>query len=444
MVDVDMTKPARRQISGPARATVNVEQGGSFNIWYNRWQGEGRRHKALEKAERRCNMRKDSGYTKAQPGSIFCIHFSRGCCSRGDQCQYWHRPPIAADREDQTHDCFGRERFREDREDMGGIGSFERDNRTLYVGNIKAPITEMEEVVRRHFGDWGEIEHLNILHHKNVAFVRYVRRYNAEFAREAMYGQSLDSNEVLNVRWATEDPNPHVKAIKKRKVEEHITDTVQRSLPQIGPMGTILDYENYYSAGHQAHPQHHQLAIADASIMPRPPPAKVARREEEEESETFAALAAASNEVYEENGGGEGGGGGGEPSADGAAAGGAAATADGGSYQVGPDGTYGGWIWDGIGWRYVGDASASASADDEAYRAWYYSQTGASADAAAAQSDEAPAAAAADSSGEPMKSPPPAAPSARKDKEAAADDKAGALSALAGYASDEEEEDEET
>ncbi|KAI8587332.1 hypothetical protein BDZ88DRAFT_384823, partial [Geranomyces variabilis] len=207
------------------------EQGGSFNIWYNRWQGEGRRHKALEKAERRCNMKKDSGYTKAQPGSIFCIHFSRGCCSRGDQCQYWHRPPIPADREDQTHDCFGRERFREDRDDMGGIGSFERDNRTLYVGNIKAPTTEMEEIVRRHFGDWGEIEHLNILHHKNVAFVRYVRRYNAEFAREAMYGQSLDSNEVLNVRWATEDPNPHVKANKKRKVEEHITETVQRNLP---------------------------------------------------------------------------------------------------------------------------------------------------------------------------------------------------------------------
>ncbi|KAJ3144394.1 Pre-mRNA-splicing factor [Geranomyces variabilis] len=417
-MNVDMTKPARRQISGPARATVNVEQGGSFNIWYNRWQGEGRRHKALEKAERRCNMKKDSGYTKAQPGSIFCIHFSRGCCSRGDQCQYWHRPPIPADREDQTHDCFGRERFREDREDMGGIGSFERDNRTLYVGNIKAPTTEMEEIVRRHFGDWGEIEHLNLLHHKNVAFVRYVRRYNAEFAREAMLGQSLDSNEVLNVRWATEDPNPHVKANKKRKVEEHITETVQRNLPQIGTMGTILDYENYYSAGNQAHP----MAIADA--FP-PPPTKVAKigAGEEEPSETFAALAAASNEVYEEDGEGADGGA--------AATAGGADTAATAGYQPGPDGTYGGWIWDGIGWRYVGEgsspttAAAAAAVDDEAHRNWYYSQSGA---AAGAQPD--PAAANGEAAVD-VQSP------AKGATTSAADDKRGALSALAGYASDE-------
>lgn len=38
--------------------------------------------------------------------------------------------------------------------------------------------------------------------------MRYVRVANAEFAKEAMYGQSLDHGEVLNVRWATEDPNP--------------------------------------------------------------------------------------------------------------------------------------------------------------------------------------------------------------------------------------------
>ncbi|KAI8819575.1 uncharacterized protein EV422DRAFT_487798, partial [Fimicolochytrium jonesii] len=224
----------------------NVEQAGTYNIWYNRWGGEGKKHKGLEKAERRCNMKRDMGYTKAQPGSAFCLHFSRGCCMKGHECNQWHRAPLPEDREDQAHDCFGRERFSNDREDMGGVGSFERDNRTLYVGNIKAPTSEMEAVVRRHFSDWGEIEHINVLFGKNVAFVRYVRRYNAEFAREAMYGQSLDSNEVLNVRWATDDPNPRVIATKKRKVEEHISETIQQKLPRLGDRGTILDYENYY------------------------------------------------------------------------------------------------------------------------------------------------------------------------------------------------------
>ena len=33
-------------------------------------------------------------------------------------------------------DIFGRERHADDRSDMGGIGSFSRENRTLYVGKV--------------------------------------------------------------------------------------------------------------------------------------------------------------------------------------------------------------------------------------------------------------------------------------------------------------------
>ena len=43
---------------------------------------------------------------------------------------------------------------------MGGVGSFQRQNRTLYVGRIKETGTgpETEEVVLRHFKEWGDIE----------------------------------------------------------------------------------------------------------------------------------------------------------------------------------------------------------------------------------------------------------------------------------------------
>jgi hypothetical protein len=43
---------------------------------------------------------------------------------------------------------------------MGGVGSYNRLNRTLYIGRIKEVGTglETEEVVRRHFKEWGEIE----------------------------------------------------------------------------------------------------------------------------------------------------------------------------------------------------------------------------------------------------------------------------------------------
>ena len=51
-----------------------------------------------------------------------------------------------------------------------------------------------------------------------IAFVTYKLRTSAEFAKIAMADQSLDHGEVLNVRWATEDPNPkaieHLKCVK--------------------------------------------------------------------------------------------------------------------------------------------------------------------------------------------------------------------------------------
>ncbi|KAJ3008350.1 Pre-mRNA-splicing factor [Thoreauomyces humboldtii] len=403
-----MDKPARRQISGPAKATVSVEQSGNFNIWYNRWSGEGRKHNPLEKAQRRCNIKKDMGYTKARPGALFCVHFSRGCCMKGEQCSYWHRAPIPEDIEDQTHDCFGRERFREDRDDMGGVGSFERDNRTLYVGNIKAPRADMEETVRRHFGDWGEIEHTNILFGKNVAFVRYVRRYNAEFAREAMYGQSLDSNEVLNVRWATDDPNPHVKHLKKRKVEDHISETVRASLPQIGDLGTVLDYEKHS----------YDYAVA-GPVAPEEPVRKAIKVAGDGESETAAFLREASDAVFDSGAGQEGD------------AANAAATA------------YPGWTWDGYGWRATGTAqtatgaakttggtTATGGAYDEETVRWYlangYTIDPAMADTIGVTTSQV--------EGEAEAEP------AQSEEPVAAGSKLGALSSLAaGYGSDDDE-----
>lgn len=48
---------------------------------------------------------------------------------------------------------------------MGGVGSFNRQNRTLYVGRIKetGPGPETEEIVTRHFKEWGEIERSKLL-----------------------------------------------------------------------------------------------------------------------------------------------------------------------------------------------------------------------------------------------------------------------------------------
>jgi hypothetical protein len=46
-----------------------------------------------------------------------------------------------------------------------------------------------------------------------------------------MAHQSLDHNEILNVRWATADPNPMAQAREVRRIEEQAAEAIRRALP---------------------------------------------------------------------------------------------------------------------------------------------------------------------------------------------------------------------
>lgn len=47
-----------------------------------------------------------------------------------------------------------------------------------------------------------------------------------------MAHQSLDHNEILNVRWATTDPNPMAQAREKRRIEEQAAAAIRQALPE--------------------------------------------------------------------------------------------------------------------------------------------------------------------------------------------------------------------
>lgn len=236
-------RPARPQQDPSTFKTEPPPQTGTiFNIWYNKWSGGDREDAFSSKrqAKGRCNVALDSGYTRADklPGSYFCLFFARGLCPRGQDCEYLHRLPNSrlgkegglGDIYPSNVDCFGRDKFSDYRDDMGGVGSFMRVNRTLYVGRIHVT-DDIEEVVARHFQEWGQVERIRVLPSRGVAFVTYTHLANAEFAKEAMAHQSLDHNETLNVRWATVDPNPVAQKREARRVEEQAADAIRRALP---------------------------------------------------------------------------------------------------------------------------------------------------------------------------------------------------------------------
>ncbi|KAK9463563.1 uncharacterized protein V1516DRAFT_668112 [Lipomyces oligophaga] len=228
-------RPARPQAErSDVRDRPPQQTGTVFNIWYNKWAGGDREDKyaSQTKADGRCNIAKDSGYTKADsiPGSYFCLFFARGLCPNGKDCSYLHRLPTVTDIYDPSVDCFGRDKRSDYRDDMGGVGSFLRQNRTIYVGRIFVS-DDIEEVVARHFAEWGDIERIRVLNSRGVAFITYLNEGNAQFAKEAMAHQSLDNNEVLNVRWANVDPNPLAKAREQRRLEEQAAEAVRQMLP---------------------------------------------------------------------------------------------------------------------------------------------------------------------------------------------------------------------
>eukprot|EP00741_Cyanophora_paradoxa_P000223 tig00000402_g216.t1 len=215
-----MDRPARLQTDRPIATGSGKEEGAFWNIWYERWQGgNSYRQRERKLAPTRCCIATDAGLTRGntKKGAFICLHFAKGRCIYGADCPFLHRLPNEDDdkRLEVTKDIFGRERFSTDREDMGGVGCFNRDNKTLYLGGLQAYANkDLEEVIWRHFTEWGDILQLKVFADRCIAFVEYRSRSSCEFAREAMMDQRLDGNEVLNVRWAYEDPNPRVRIVR--------------------------------------------------------------------------------------------------------------------------------------------------------------------------------------------------------------------------------------
>ena len=69
------------------------------------------------------------------------------------------------------------ERHATQRDDNGGVGSFNDNSRTLYVGGLSArrtrTIKKLKKAVEDAFGEFGEVEHVNIIWRLSIAFVRY-------------------------------------------------------------------------------------------------------------------------------------------------------------------------------------------------------------------------------------------------------------------------------
>ena len=238
-----LTRRARRQhdpAAGPQRE--HAYDSSRYNAWSGKSARNRDRGRDQTRAVTRCDAIADCGRTRGDDrrATTICLHFARGCCSEGDQCEYLHRLPTARDDAALSPMCdiFGREKHRDERNDNGGVGSFLRNTRTLYVyygGAGEWGRDRVLSLLEGAFAEWGPVEHVHAVPTKCIGFVRFSFRASAEFAKEAMAGQTLSrkngatAREALNVRWANDDPNPTAQHRVKREREESVADAVARA-----------------------------------------------------------------------------------------------------------------------------------------------------------------------------------------------------------------------
>lgn len=235
-------------------SSVPPQTGLVFNIWYNKWsQGQGGQSKFVSPF--RLDPESQSGRTLGdkQGTEFFCLYFAKGMCCLGKKCQYMHHVPENEDilrlaAKTDVLDCFGREKFAFYRDDMAGVGSFRKHNKTLYVGGISSALgnrplrsNQIESRIRFLFSQLGEIDKLYYLEPKNCAFIKFKRQSNAEFAKEAVANQTLlipsdrewaDRLQMtgLQVKWAHDDPNPRAKREEEEEKRQETLDLMAHLL----------------------------------------------------------------------------------------------------------------------------------------------------------------------------------------------------------------------
>lgn len=203
---------ARKQSEKKEFEDFQQEEGRlDYNIWYHKYVGQRRDISKKTKKVSKCVIARDAGWTKGcdHTDAYFCLYFARGICSLGGDCTFLHRLPTSKDEEriQITRDCFGREKHATDREDMGGVGSFNRESKILYVGGLKN-VSDLDSILIKNFKEWGQLDYVRVVKDKCYAFIKYKLRLCAEFAKEAMDGFTIPgASFVLDIRWATEDPD---------------------------------------------------------------------------------------------------------------------------------------------------------------------------------------------------------------------------------------------
>jgi hypothetical protein len=262
------TRPARKQAERDTSKFSYKEGSEFYNIWYHKYTGDRFDGTIREAASTICDPWSDSGWTEGDKKNsetpVFCLWFAKGCCTKGPSCRYKHHIPTReVDRSlDQMIDVFGRERHASHKDDMGGVGSFMKECKCLYVSEIQIDreqpdcIQRLEAQMWKLFHPWGPIESIRIIPNKLIAFIKFEYRAAAEFAKVACADQPVGLSKAINVRWAFEDPNP-------RAALQSVIDTRDQFFALVEKRISSMSFQERAERGLLDNAEHSKLDLED-------------------------------------------------------------------------------------------------------------------------------------------------------------------------------------
>merc|ERR1712110_191933 len=174
-------------------------------------EGKGLGDPAIEAAKEKLRKLGRQGPYYKRNAAKLCTFWAKGMCKRGEECPYRHELPTDPDnplsRQNRKDRYFGTN-------DPVADKLWDRVNKmpdnlkppndktitTLFIKGVTSNVGDSD--LNAYFYQYGPISNISIVDKKNIAFVQFERRQDAERAMTAIHGQDiLVGGENVGVRW---------------------------------------------------------------------------------------------------------------------------------------------------------------------------------------------------------------------------------------------------
>jgi len=188
-----------------------------------------------------------------------CSFWVKGECKRGEECPFRHEKPSdpddplaeqnIADRYHGKSDPVAKKLLNRLSENKTLTPPADQSITTLFFAKVPESAEQTDFTDKLYA--YGEIRKVDICHGKNIAFVEFVNRIDAEKAMNAIYMNFQIKNDVVNVNWARKHPESNLESNQDQNNAMNVIPVPGLPLPlPVPPQFLNMDPNQFYFNNH--------------------------------------------------------------------------------------------------------------------------------------------------------------------------------------------------